>query len=183
VRVVAAGVPAGLGSAGDRRDRFDARLAFECMAIPSVKGVEIGLGFEAAARHGSQVHDPILPGGERGWTRPTNHAGGIEGGLTNGEPVCVTIAFKPIPTLRERLATVDAATGLAAPAGIVRSDVCAVPRAAIVAEAVVAFEVLAALLERTSAPVWSEVRANVVAWRARAKFPIAHTDWPDGSRT
>ena len=136
VEVVATGVPPGLGSYAEKRDRLDARLAAALMGIQAVKGVEVGDGFELARRRGSQAHDEIEPG----LRRSTNRAGGIEGGMSNGEPVVVRAAMKPLPTLMQPLRSVDLATGEAGHALVERSDVQAVEALAVVAEAAVAWE-------------------------------------------
>ena len=136
VEVRAAGVPPGLGSYAEKEDRLDARLAFALMGIQAVKGVEIGDGFALAALRGSQAHDEIRPDRRR----DTNHAGGVEGGISNGEEIVVRAAMKPLPTLMKPLASVDLATGEAANALVERSDVAAVEALAVVAEAAVAWE-------------------------------------------
>lgn len=145
--VVALGVPVGLGSYAHWDRRLDGRLAQAVMSIPAVKGVEIGPAFENAALPGTQVHDQLYPGKPRP-RRLTNRAGGIEGGVSNGEPILVRAAMKPIPTTVTPLATVDLATGEATSTQYQRSDVCAVPAAAIVGEAMVAWVLADALLER-----------------------------------
>ncbi|HEY3316504.1 MAG TPA: chorismate synthase [Bacillota bacterium] len=142
--VAALGVPPGLGSHVQADRRLDGRLAGALMSIPGIKGVEIGDGFSLAGLPGSRAHDVIEPG----FVRPTNHAGGIEGGVTNGQPVVVSAAMKPIPTLGRPLASVDLATGQPAPALKERGDTCAVPAAAVVGGAVVAFELARAWLEK-----------------------------------
>jgi len=169
--VVATGVPAGLGSCMESDARLDGRLAQALMSIPAIKGVEIGLGFEAARRPGSQVHDPIFferkdvaphlegHGPTGGFYRTTNNAGGLEGGITNGEPVVVRAAMKPIPTLRKPLASVDFKTKEPFEAAKERSDVCAVPAAAVVGEAAVAFVLAQAFLEKFAGDHIAEVRA------------------------
>ena len=136
--VIATGLVPGLGGYAEARQRLDARLASALMSIPAIKGFEVGDGFHSAAVRGSEVHDPILYSADTGFTRPTNHAGGIEGGMTNGEPLIVRAAMKPIPTLMCPLASVDLDTLEAVDASKERSDVCAVPAAAVVAEAEVA---------------------------------------------
>jgi chorismate synthase len=159
--VVALGTPIGLGSHVHWDRRLDAKLAAAMMSIPAVKGVEIGPGFANAGARGSEVHDEILPGAEPpGWSRPTNRAGGIEGGISNGEPILVRGAMKPIPTLTQPLRSFDARTGAPAPAHAERSDVCAVPAAAVVGEAVVAWELGAALLEKVGGDSLGEMRAH-----------------------
>jgi chorismate synthase len=149
--VIATGVPVGLGSYAQWDRKLDGRLAQALMSIPAIKAVGIGLGPDAASRPGSRVHDEILPGGAgrpTGLARPTNNAGGLEGGVTNGEDLRVSVYMKPISTLMKPLRSVDLATMTEAPAAIERSDVCAVPAAAVVGEAMVAFVLADALLER-----------------------------------
>jgi chorismate synthase len=149
--VIATGVPVGLGSHVQWDRKLDGRLAQALMSIPAIKAVGIGLGPEAATRPGSRVHDEILPGGATratGLARPTNNAGGLEGGVTNGEDVRVTAYMKPISTLMKPLRSVDLATMTESPAAIERSDVCAVPAAAVVGEAMTALVLADALLER-----------------------------------
>ena len=155
--VVATGVPVGLGSHVHWDRRLDARLAAAVMSIPAIKGVEIGPAFENARRPGTQVHDELYPeeatevattNGQGGVTRFTNRAGGIEGGMTNGAPVVVRVAMKPIPTTLTPLRSVDLATGEPAETQYQRSDVCAVPAAAVVGEAMVAWVLADALLEK-----------------------------------
>jgi chorismate synthase len=145
--VSATGLPVGLGSCAHWDSRLDAQLAWAVTSIPAVKGVEIGPAFENARRPGTQVHDEMFPGEAGGVVRRTNRAGGIEGGMTNGEPVVVRAAMKPIPTTLAPLRSVDLETGEAAETSYQRSDVCAVPAASIVGEAVVAW-VLAEALAR-----------------------------------
>ena len=136
VEVRATGVPPGLGSYAEKADRLDARLAFALMGIQAVKGVEIGDGFALAALKGSQAHDEIRTDRRR----DTNHAGGIEAGISNGEEIVVRAAMKPLPTLMKPLASVDLSTGEPAQALVERSDVAAVEALAVVAEAAVAWE-------------------------------------------
>jgi chorismate synthase len=144
VEVLAVGVPPGLGSYAETRDRLDARLAACLMGIQAVKGVEVGDGFELARRRGSEAHDEIQPGLERS----TNRAGGLEGGMSNGEPLVVRTAMKPLPTLMRPLASVDLDTGEAGQALVERSDVQAVEALAVVAEAAVAWELARAAREK-----------------------------------
>jgi chorismate synthase len=144
VEVVADGVPPGLGSYAEKRERLDARLAAALMGIQAVKGVEIGDGFELARRRGSGAHDEIEPDRRR----RTNRAGGLEAGVTNGERVVVRAAMKPLPTLMQPLASVDLATGEAGEALVERSDVQAVEALAVVAEAAVAWEFARAAREK-----------------------------------
>lgn len=158
------GCPPGLGSCMDWRDRLDARLAGAVMGIQAIKGVEIGLGFEAARRPGSEVHDPIgfdpARAGERslGFTRPSNNAGGIEGGMTNGQPIVVRAAMKPISTLLRGLPSIDLSTKAPDRSQYERSDVCAVSAASVVLENVVGFEVARAVLDKFPGDTMQEVR-------------------------
>jgi chorismate synthase len=147
VEVRAHGVPPGLGSYATKEQRLDARLAASLMGTQAVKGVEIGDGFALASLRGSQAHDEILRD-ERGLYRETNHAGGIEGGVSNGEAIVVRAAMKPLPTLMKPLATVDLQSGEPAQALVERSDTAAVEALAVVAEACVAFELARAAREK-----------------------------------
>jgi chorismate synthase len=147
VEVRARGVPPGLGSFATKEGRLDARLAAALMGIQAVKGVEIGEGFELAELRGSEAHDEILRD-DRGLYRETNRAGGIEGGVSNGEEIVVRAAMKPLPTLMRPLASVDLETGEAAEALVERSDVAAVEALAVVAQAAVAFELARAAREK-----------------------------------
>ncbi len=148
------GLPFGLGTHAQWDRKLDGRLAQAVMAIQAIKGVEIGLGFEAARRRGSQVHDPIHFDPEQakspnlGFTRPTNNAGGLEAGMTNGQPLVVRAAMKPISTLRKPLESVNLKTKQPESANYERSDVCAVSAAGVIVENVVAFEVAGALIEK-----------------------------------
>jgi chorismate synthase len=153
VEVVATGVPPGFGSYAEKTDRLDARLAFALMGIQAVKGVELGDGFALARRRGTEAHDEIHPGLER----HTNHAGGIEAGVSNGEPIVVRAAMKPLPTLMRPLESVDLATGEPAKALVERSDVQAVEALAVVAEAAVAFELARAALDKLGGDAMSDV--------------------------
>ena len=166
VEVLAYGVPSGLGSyvQGDRR--LDARLAAALMGIQAIKGVEVGDGFRTARRRGSQAHDEIIRSADGRIERSTNRAGGIEGGMSNGEIVRVRAAMKPISTVPRALATVDVATGDAVTAHHQRSDVCAVPPAAVVAEAMVALELAQAAVEKFGGDSVAEVRRNAEAYLA-----------------
>ena len=148
VEVVARGVPPGLGSYATKDDRLDARLAAALMGIQAVKGVEVGAGFELAGRRGSEAHDEILADEEGALYRETNYAGGIEGGVSNGEDVVVRAAMKPLPTLMRPLRSVDLETGEPGEALVERSDVAAVEALAVVAEAAVAFELARAAREK-----------------------------------
>jgi chorismate synthase len=150
--VIATGVPIGLGSYIQWDRKLDGRLAQALMSIPAIKAVGIGLGPEAAARPGSRVHDEIVPDSvtrhDVGVSRPTNNAGGLEGGVTNGEDLRVSAWMKPISTLMKPLRSVDLTTMEESPAAIERSDVCAVPAAAVVGEAMVSLVLTDALLEK-----------------------------------
>ncbi len=163
VEVIAWNVPPGLGSHAEWSERLDGRLAQAVMSIQAIKGVEVGLGFAASQQRGSQVHDAIVHDGRR-FRRPTNRAGGIEGGLTNGEPVVVRAAMKPIPTLARPLPSVDFETKQPFDAQKERTDACAVPAAAVVAEAAVALALADALLDKTGGDTMDEVRAHLRAF-------------------
>ena len=164
--IVCTGVPPGLGSHVSWTRKLDGRLAQALMSIPAVKGVEFGLGFEAARRTGAEVHDEIVSGnataghGQRTVKRSSNRAGGIEGGMTTGEPLSIRLAMKPISTLMRPLQTVDMATGDAAQAVAERSDVTAVPAMGVIAEAMVAFIVTEAMLEKFGGDSLAETRRN-----------------------
>lgn len=163
VEVVVLGAPVGLGSYVQWDRRLDGRLAYAVMSIQAFKGVEIGLGFEAGRRPGSQVHDEIFYHGDQ-FIRKTNRAGGLEGGMTNGAPIVVRGAMKPIPTLYQPLQTVDLRTKDAFAAVVERSDVCAVPAAAVVAEAAVAIEMAQAMLEKFGGDAMEEIKQNIRAY-------------------
>jgi chorismate synthase len=165
VEVIALGVPVGLGSHVSWDTKLDGRLAQALMSIPAVKGIELGLGFEAARRKGSEVHDEILPG----FARATNRAGGTEGGMTTGEPVVVRVAMKPISTLMSPLKTVDLKTGGPAQAQSERSDVTAVPAMGVIAEAMLAIVLTEALLEKFGGDALSELKRNVDGYLAQVR--------------
>ena len=176
--VIATGVPVGLGSHVQWDRKLDGRLAQALMSIPAIKAVGIGLGPEAATRPGSRVHDEILPGGAArttGLARPTNNAGGLEGGVTNGEDLRVAAYMKPISTLMKPLRSVDLATMEESPAAIERSDVCAVPAAAVVGEAMTALVLADALLERFGGDSIAALERSMAAADAalRARFASA----------
>ncbi|MCZ0727142.1 chorismate synthase [Mycolicibacterium iranicum] len=160
VEVVAHGLPIGLGSFTSGDNRLDSQLAGAVMGIQAIKGVEIGDGFETARRRGSVAHDEIYPGAD-GVMRSTNRAGGLEGGMTNGQPVRVRAAMKPISTVPRALATVDMATGEEAVAIHQRSDVCAVPAAGVVVETMVALVLARAALDKFGGDSLTETRANI----------------------
>jgi chorismate synthase len=193
IEVIAYGLPVGLGSYVHADRRLDARLAGALMGIQAMKGVEIGDGFRTAHRRGSAAHDEMVPDGG---TRPghrarpdgeaespgigspvvrverlSNRAGGLEGGMTNGEPVRVRVAMKPISTIPRALRTVDTTTGEEATAIHQRSDACAVPRAGVVAEAVVALVLADAALEKFGGDALAETRRNARAYREGYLYP------------
>lgn len=157
-RVVINNVPVGLGSHVHWDRRLDANLSRALMGIPAIKGVEFGMGFAAAGRPGSEVHDEIGYNGS--FFRSTNNAGGIEGGISNGEEIVISCAMKPIPTLYRPLRSVDLLTKEPFEASIERSDVCAVPAAAVVAEAASAFEIAAAIVEKFGGDSLDEMLRN-----------------------
>jgi chorismate synthase len=163
VEVLALGLPVGLGSHASWDTKLDGRLAQALMSIPAVKGVELGLGFTAARRKGSEVHDEILPG----LARATNRAGGTEGGMTTGEPLVLRVAMKPISTLMSPLKTVDLKTGAPAAAQSERSDVTAVPAMGVIAEAMTALVLAHALLEKFGGDALSETKRNFEGYRAQ----------------
>ncbi|NLU81268.1 chorismate synthase [Rhodococcus sp. HNM0569] len=159
VEVVVHGLPVGLGSFVSGAERLDSRLAAALMGIQAIKGVEVGDGFETARRRGSLAHDEMVPGSD-GVLRSTNRAGGLEGGMTNGEALRVRAAMKPISTVPRALSTVDMTTGEEAVAIHQRSDVCAVPAAGVVAEAMVALVVAQAALEKFGGDSLAETTSN-----------------------
>jgi chorismate synthase len=160
------GLPFGLGTHAQWDRKLDGRLAQAVMAVQAIKGVEIGLGFEAARRSGSQVHDPIhydesqKSSSNLGYTRPTNNAGGLEAGMTNGQPLVIRAAKKPISTLRKALESVNLDSKQPEAASYERSDVCAVPAASVILENVVAFEVACALVDKFGGDSLSEMQAR-----------------------
>ena len=169
--VVVRGLPVGLGSHVSWDRKLDGRLAAAMMSIPAVKGVEVGLGFDAARRTGADVHDEIelapnqpLRGNTR---RTTNRAGGLEGGMTTGEPLVIRVAMKPISTLMRPLQTVDVASSLPAQAAAERSDVTAVPAMGVIAEAMAAFILAQAFLEKFGGDSLGETRRNYASYVAR----------------
>ena len=168
--VVVDGLPVGLGSHVSWDRKLDGRLGAAMLSIPAVKGVEIGMGFGAARVSGSEVHDEIAPAPGRTRAghvqRATNRAGGLEGGMTTGEPLVVRVAMKPISTLMRPLGTVDVATGDAAKATAERSDVTAVPAMGVIAEAMAAFVLADAMLEKFGGDSLGEVRRNMDGYLA-----------------
>ncbi len=159
------GCPPGLGSCMDWRDKIDARLAYAVMGIQAIKGVEIGLGMDVTRRPGSSVHDPIRYDAAKrdstclGFVRDTNNAGGTEGGMTNGQPIIVRAAMKPISTLLRGLPSIDLNTKQPEMSQYERSDVCAVPAASVVVENVIAFEIARAVSEKFAGDTLVEMRA------------------------
>jgi chorismate synthase len=166
VEVRVEGLPFGLGTHAQWDRKLDGRLAQAVMAVQAIKGVEIGLGFEAARRPGSQVHDPIEYDESQkdettlGYHRPTNNAGGLEAGMTNGQPLIVRAAKKPISTLRKPLGSINMDSKQAESASYERSDVCAVPAASVIVENVVAFEVAVALIDKFGGDSLQEMKAR-----------------------
>jgi chorismate synthase len=188
VEAVVTGCPIGLGSHAQWDRKLDARLAAAVMSVQAIKAVEIGLGIEAARRPGSQVMDPIRydPDPTRddrrfGFRRPSNNAGGIEGGTSNGEPIVVRAAKKPISTLAARGPSINMATKAPQPAAYERSDVCAVPAASVIVENVVAFEIAAALVEKYVGTSLEAIRSAHDAFHELNRERLAH--WGDAERT
>jgi len=168
-RVVVRGLVPGLGGYATAGERLTSRIAAALFSIPAIKGVEFGLGFESARLPGSKVHDPIMLEPGVGFTRASNNAGGLEGGMTTGLPLIVTCAMKPIPTLMTPLETVNLETLEPAEASKERSDVCAVPAAAVVAEGEVAFALAHSYLEKFGSDNMTDIRANLAAYKQRLK--------------
>lgn len=167
VEIIVTGVPPGLGSHVHWDRKLDGKIAQSLMSIQAVKGVEIGLGFKCAERFGSQVHDEIYyePSPDQrekswGFFRKTNNAGGIEGGITNGEPLVIRCAMKPISTLMKPLKSVDFISKEPVKAAVERSDICRVPSLAVIAEAAVAFEVVRGFLEKFGGDSLEEIQSN-----------------------
>jgi chorismate synthase len=181
--VIARNVPLGLGSYVQWDRKLDGRLAQALMSIPAIKAVSIGDGVDGARRPGSQVHDEIVANpkaaaGEPVIMRPTNRAGGLEGGVTNGEELRVTGFMKPISTLMKPLRSVDLTTLDEAPAAIERSDTCAVPAAAVVAEAMVGLVLADALLERFGGDSMIDLRARVTGTGSRIRGRVSRRPTP-----
>jgi chorismate synthase len=161
VEVVATGLPVGLGSYVQWDRKLDARLAYALLSLQATKGVEFGMGFQAAAVRGSQLHDEIgYDAAARHFTRLSNNSGGTEGGIATGEPLRLRVAFKPLSTLMQPLHSVDIKTKSEAVGTIERSDVCAIPAAAVIAEAVVAYELANAFLEKFGGDSFTEIQRN-----------------------
>ena len=168
--VVVLNPPIGLGSYAQWDRRLGARLAMAAMSIQAMKGVEIGMGFEAARRFGSEVHDDIYyeEGGRR-FVRKTNNAGGLEGGITNGEPIVLRVAMKPISTFYTPKKSVDIDTKQPFEATVERSDICTVPAAGVVGEAVIAFEMANAMIEKFGGDSLEEMKRNFDAYQSYVK--------------
>ncbi|MFJ8264965.1 chorismate synthase [Peribacillus asahii] len=169
VEVVVEGMPVGVGSYVHYDRKLDAKLAAAIVGINAFKGVEIGLGFEAAHRFGSEVHDEIAWDKEKGYYRKTNRLGGFEGGMTTGMPIVVRGVMKPIPTLYKPLKSVDIDTKEVFEASVERSDSCAVPAAAVVAEAVVAWELAAAIVDQFPSDRFDQLADYLKAYREEVK--------------
>ncbi len=158
--VIATGLPIGLGSYVHPHRRLDGRLAQGLMSIPAAKGVEIGLGFRVSELPGSEVQDEIFYEKGKGFYRKMNNAGGLEGGMTNGEPLRIKVALKPISTLQRPLSSVDLVTKKKVKATVERADVCVIPAAAVIGESSVAFELINAMLEKFGGDSISEMQRN-----------------------
>ena len=187
VETIVTGCPIGLGSHAQWDRKLDARLAAAVMSVQAIKAVEIGMGAQAARLPGSKVMDPIAyeadhPPDDRrhGFRRPTNNAGGIEGGTSNGEPIVVRASKKPISTLAARGPSINMATKTPQPAAYERSDVCAVPAASVIVENVVAFEIAAAVVEKYVGTSLAAIRAAMDAIHTLNREHLAH--WGDPSR-
>ena len=168
--VVVLNPPIGLGSYTQWDRRLSARLAMAAMSIQAMKGVEIGMGFESARRFGSEVHDDIYPNESRtGFLRKTNNAGGLEGGITNGQPIVLRVAMKPIATLYKPKHSVDILTKEPFEATVERSDICTVPAAGVVGEAVIAYEMANAMMEKFGGDSLEEMKRNYDAYQAYVK--------------
>ncbi|KJS00664.1 MAG: chorismate synthase [Peptococcaceae bacterium BRH_c4a] len=163
------GLPPGIGSYVSWDRKLDGRLAGAMMSIQAIKGVELGLGFTAAQLPGSRVHDEIFHDQEIGFYRKTNRAGGIEGGMTNGGPVIIRAVMKPIPTLYKPLKSADIISKESFEASVERSDVCAVPAACVVGEAVAAWEIARACLEKLGGDCLDEIKDRWLQYKSRAK--------------
>ena len=165
VETIVTGVIPGLGSYVHYDRKLDSAIAGAVMSVQAIKGIEIGAGFNTAYSYGSHVHDEIVY--NNGFSRPTNNAGGIEGGMSNGEPIIVRAAMKPIPTLYTPLNTVDINTKAEQKASVERSDVCAVPACSVVVESVIAFEIAKAFLEKFGGDCIDDITASYNAYKKR----------------
>jgi chorismate synthase len=166
VEVVTTPLPVGLGSHVHWDRRLDARLGAALLSLPSAKGIELGSAFEQAAQSGRTAHDALYPSNQFGYKRLTNHAGGLEGGMSNGEPLCLRVAFKPLPTLAKPLDSIDLDTGEAAGAHRERSDVCALAPASVIAEAAVAWVLFEACMETYGADRFDQLLERFQARRS-----------------
>lgn len=162
--VIATGLPIGLGSHVHPHRRLDGRLAQALMSIPAAKGIEIGLGFRVSELPGSEVQDEIFYEKGKGFYRKTNNAGGLEGGMTNGEPLRIRVAMKPISTLQRPLFSVDLITKKKVKATVERADICVVPAAAVIGESAVAFEIANGMLEKFGGDSLSEMKRNYTGY-------------------
>jgi len=169
VEVVASGLPPGLGSFVQWDRKLDGRLGYALLSLQAVKGVEVGLGFATARLPGSQVHDEIAFDQQRGFVRHSNNSGGTEGGMSTGEPLRIRVAFKPLSTLMRPLHSVDLRTKEPVEATIERSDVCAIPAAAVIAESVVAFVLAQAFLEKFGGDSLVETKRNYEGYLEQVK--------------
>jgi len=167
--VVATGLPVGLGSYAQWDTRLDGRIAQAVMSIQAIKGVEIGMGFDSARQSGSRVHDELFYSKGRQFYHKTNNAGGIEGGMSNGEPIVVRAAMKPIATLYSPLCSVDINTKKSVKAAVERSDICRVPSAAVIGEAMVAIELSKIMLEKFGSDSMKEIVRNYKAYIVYSK--------------
>jgi chorismate synthase len=169
VEVIVEGVPAGVGSYVHYDRKLDAKIAAAIVSINAFKGVEFGIGFDAARRPGSEVHDEIIWSKDKGYLRKTNNLGGFEGGMTTGMPIVVRGVMKPIPTLYKPLQSVDIETKEPFEASIERSDSCAVPAASVVAEAVVAWEIASAIVDQFGQDRMEVIKENLEKFREYAR--------------
>jgi chorismate synthase len=167
--ITVVGTPPGLGSYIQWDERLDGRLSRALMSIQAIKGVEIGIGFNAARLPGSRVHDQIYYKNPTGFYRKTNHAGGIEGGISNGEPIILRAAMKPIATLYSPLSSVDIVSKKTVKATVERSDICRVPSAAVIGEAMVCNEIAAAFLEKFGGDSMKEISRNYKGYLKQLK--------------
>jgi len=167
--LVAQNVPLGLGSHTQWDKKLDAKIAAALMAVQAIKGVEFGAGFSYGSLPGSIMHDEIYYSKEKSFYRKTNNAGGFEGGMTNGENIFISCVMKPIPSLAKPLSSVDIKTKKISPASLVRSDVCAVPAAGVVGEAVVAIELTGSFIEKFGGDTLVDMKTAFVAYKKRIK--------------
>jgi len=170
--IIVYGCPPGLGSYVSWDRRLDGKLSRAIMSIPAIKGVEFGDGFELSGLFGSQAHDEIFYDDLKGFSRKTNHAGGLEGGMTNGEPIVIKAAMKPIPTLSKPLRTVDIITKEPVLAVKERADICAVPAAAVIGEAVVALEIADVILEKFGGDSIKELKRNYDGYLKQMEYRV-----------